>query len=65
MIQTSLGIADNIIHDQPDLNTTQSEAYTILIHQVAAMGPGKVQVIPDDTNLFVLLLQFFTQVISK
>ena len=30
----------------------------ILIHQVAAMGPGKAVVISDDTDMFVLLLDF-------
>ena len=42
------------------MKTNQEETDTILIHQVAAMGPGKAVVVSDDTDVFVFLLHFIS-----
>ena len=53
-------ITNGCTEERTDLKTNQEEADTILIHQVAAMGPGKAVVISEDTNMFVLLLHFLS-----
>lgn len=53
-------VTNESIDEQTDLKKNQGEADTILIHKVAAIGPGKTAVISDDTDVFVLLLHFIS-----
>ena len=53
-------VINGCIEEPIDLKTNQEESNTILIHQVAAMGPGKVVVISDDTDVFVLPLHYIS-----
>ena len=51
-------ISNGIIKFRSDLRTFHEEADTILIHQVSLFGSGKVIVVADDTDVFVLLVHF-------
>ena len=46
-------ITNGSIEEQTDVKKNQKEANTILIHQVAAMGPGIAVVISEDTMHFI------------
>ena len=41
-----------------DMETTQEEADTILVQQVASVKPDSALVVADDTDVFILLLHF-------
>lgn len=51
-------VTNESIDEQVGLKKNQGEADTILIHKVAAIGPGKTVVISNDKDVFVLLLHF-------
>ena len=40
-----------VVSPRPDLQSTQEEANTILVHQVSLLGPVKAIVIVDDTDV--------------
>lgn len=40
------------------MQTTQEEAGTIIVRQVAGINDGTVHVVADDTDIFLLLLYF-------
>lgn len=44
--------------DRKDLQTTQEEADTIILHQLAVEKPCSAIVVADDTDVFVLLCHF-------
>ena len=48
----------DVIIQRQDMYTTQEEADTIIIQQVANVPSQKALVIADDTDVFVLLLHF-------
>ena len=54
-------IKDGVISKRHDLKTTQEEADTIIVQQVAKVNANKVLVVADDTDIFVLLLHFCYQ----
>ena len=43
------------------MKTTQEEADTMIVKQVAEVRPKKALVVADDTDIFVLLLHFCYQ----
>lgn len=53
-----LEIVEGLIRERHDLATTQEEADTIIIQQVARVETGSVLVIADDTDIFVMLMHF-------
>ena len=46
------------LNQRTDLRTTQEEADTMIVQQVSRVQTGKVLVVADDTDVFVLLLHF-------
>ena len=47
-----------VIIKRQDMTTTQEEADTMIVQQVAEVKAKKVLVVADDTDIFVLLLHF-------
>ncbi len=50
-----------VIIKRQDMKSTQEEADTMIVQQVADVKANKVLVVADDTDIFVLLLHFCCQ----
>ena len=46
------------VNKRQDMNTTQEEADTMIVQQVAEVKAKQVLVVADGTDIFVLLLKF-------
>lgn len=53
-----LQLYNGTVEKRQDMATTHEEGDTIIVQQVAKVEVGKVLVIADDTDIFVLLLHF-------
>ena len=47
-----------VLINRYDMKTTQEEADTILVQQIASVQPESALVVADDTDVFILLLHF-------
>ena len=56
-------ICEGIMRDRPDLRTTHEEADVIIVQQVVQLansGKNNIHVIVDDTDVFILLLHYYS-----
>ncbi len=61
---TPMQVIDGQVMERQDLRTTHEEADVIIAQQVvhlAETGHNSIRVLADDTDVFVLLLHFYTQ----